>query len=121
MVEKMKKDVVVTTELQDAPLWMRGDRYIKTGYRLQLDSVHRCALSLLYLHNEWVNVWSHLLPGIVHSLLLAKEYYDFSKQWNEERYMDQMIVWQYIVSCILCLLFSVSLSIRVFGGLEVQS
>lgn len=98
---------VTTTHRKDAPPWMRGDRYIQTGYRLPLGSVHGCALSLLYLHNEWVNVWSHLLPGAVHSLLLAKEYRDFSQQWKEARSMDQMIVWQYIVSCILCLLFSV--------------
>lgn len=87
---------------------MRGDPYIKTGYRRQLDSVYLCVLSLLYLHNEWVNVWSHLLPGTVHSLVLAKECNDFSKRWNDERYLDQVVVFQYIVSCILCLLFSVS-------------
>ncbi|KAF1835913.1 hemolysin-III channel protein-like protein Izh2 [Decorospora gaudefroyi] len=95
-----------TTHLKDAPAWMRGDPYIKTGYRHQLSSVHRCLLSLLYLHNEWVNVWSHLLPGTIHSLLLAKECYGFSKQRDEKPYLDQMVVWQYIVSCILCLLFS---------------
>ncbi|KAF1845089.1 hemolysin-III channel protein-like protein Izh2 [Cucurbitaria berberidis CBS 394.84] len=103
---KIRKPVTATTHLKDAPRWMRGDPYIKTGYRRQLDSVYRCVSSLLYLHNEWVNVWSHLLPGTIHSLVLAKECYHFSKRWDEERYLDQMVVWQYIVSCILCLLFS---------------
>jgi adiponectin receptor len=87
---------------------MRSDPYIQTGYRRCLHSVYHCLLSLLYLHNEWVNVWSHLFPGVVHTLVLAKESYSFSKQWDEERCVDQIFVWQYITSCILCLLFSVS-------------
>ncbi|KAF2844643.1 hemolysin-III channel protein-like protein Izh2 [Plenodomus tracheiphilus IPT5] len=106
MDSKAKKPVAATTRREDAPSWMRGDEYIKTGYRRQLNSVHRCVLSLLYLHNEFVNVWSHLAPGLLHAFLLAKECHNFSKQWDEERYVDQMIVWQYIISCILCLLFS---------------
>jgi len=116
MAKTMRKAVAVTTQRKDAPPWMQEDRYIKTGYRLPLGSVHGCALSLLYLHNEWVNAWSHLLPGMVHSLLLAKECRDFSKQWNTERYVDQMMVWQYIVSCILCLLFSASPRLQYYLG-----
>jgi adiponectin receptor len=103
-----KQFIMATTHLKDVPPWMRSDPYIQTGYRRCLHSVYHCLLSLLYLHNEWVNVWSHLFPGVVHTLVLAKESYSFSKQWDEERCVDQIFVWQYITSCILCLLFSVS-------------
>ncbi|KAH4095172.1 hypothetical protein HBH70_199620 [Parastagonospora nodorum] len=106
MQSKTEKAVTATTRQEDAPPWMRADQFIKTGYRRQLNSFYRCVTSLLYLHNEFVNIWSHLGPGIVHTLLLTKECHAFSKQWDEERYVDQMIVWQYIISCILCLLFS---------------
>ncbi|KAH9862836.1 hypothetical protein J1614_010929 [Plenodomus biglobosus] len=106
MNSKDIKPVTATTRREDAPSWMRGDQYIKTGYRRPLNSAYHCVLSLLYLHNEFVNVWSHLAPGILHALLLARECRAFSEQWDEERYVDQMIVWQYIGSCILCLLFS---------------
>lgn len=107
MESKTGKPATATTRWEDAPRWMRGDRFIKTGYRRQLNSAYLCGTSLLYLHNEFVNIWSHLAPGIVHTLLLTRECYAFSKQWDEERYVDQMVVWQYIISCILCLLFSV--------------
>ncbi|KAH4061637.1 hypothetical protein HBI55_181870 [Parastagonospora nodorum] len=86
MQSKTEKAVTATTRQEDAPPWMRADQFIKTGYRRQLNSFYRCVTSLLYLHNEFVNIWSHLGPGIVHTLLLTKECHAFSKQWDEERY-----------------------------------
>jgi adiponectin receptor len=100
--------LMATTHLEEAPPWMRSDQYIQTGYRRCLGSVNRCLASLLYVHNELVNVWSHLLPGTIHTLVLVRECYTFHQQWDEHRYIDQLFVWQYIASCILCLLFSVS-------------
>ncbi|KAI8932420.1 hypothetical protein NX059_010606 [Plenodomus lindquistii] len=106
MHSKKAASKTLTTRRENAPPWMRGDEYIKTGYRHQLHSAYRCALSLLYPHNELVNAWSHLAPGFIHALLLARECRAFYYNWDEERYIDRLIVWQYISSCILCLLFS---------------
>jgi hypothetical protein len=91
-----RESLMTTTHLTETPPWMRSDQYIQTGYRRCLGSANRCLASLLYIHNELVNVWSHLLPGTIHI------------QWDEHRYIDQLFVWQYIASCILCLLLSVS-------------
>ena len=103
-----REPLMTTTHLTEAPPWMRSDTYIQTGYRRCLGSADRCLASLLYIHNELVNVWSHLLPGTIHIFALARECYSFYQQWDEHRYIDQLFVWQYIASCILCLLFSVS-------------
>lgn len=103
-----RESLMTTTHLTEAPPWMRSDQYIQTGYRRCLGNANRCLASLLYIHNELVNVWSHLLPGTIHLLALARECYSFYQKWDEHRYIDQMFVWQYIASCILCLLFSVS-------------
>lgn len=107
MKTKLENPTVLTTSRFDVPPWMRGDRYVRTGYRRPLNSVYLCITSLFYIHNEWVNVWSHLGPGVVHAFLLAKECHAFSQERDAPRYMDRLIVWQYITSCICCLLFSV--------------
>lgn len=41
--------------------WRRDNAYILSGYRTTSNSYWRSFLSLGYLHNESVNIWSHLL------------------------------------------------------------
>lgn len=53
-----------------APDWMRIDPYIKHGYRPQSNSFYDCFWSLFYSHNEFVNIWSHLVPACCHLALL---------------------------------------------------
>ncbi len=45
------------------PEWMKVDPYIKHGYRRPLNSFRDCYHSLFYLHNESINIWSHLVPA----------------------------------------------------------
>lgn len=51
-----KVELVRRTE---APKWLRTD-YIETGYRSNL-SLGACVRSLLAIHNETINVWTHLV------------------------------------------------------------
>ena len=44
------------------PLWYT-DSFILTGYRPVTHSVKLCFNSLTYLHNETVNIYSHLIPA----------------------------------------------------------
>lgn len=47
----------------EVPPWLQFNRFIRTGYRPQLD-VPQCSLTLFTWHNETVNVWSHLVPAV---------------------------------------------------------
>ncbi|VVT50932.1 uncharacterized protein SAPINGB_P002928 [Magnusiomyces paraingens] len=49
----------------DLPHWMRDNHYIHTGYVPQTNSLAHSIHSLTYLHNESVNIYSHLLPAIL--------------------------------------------------------
>lgn len=62
-----------TLPFDKLPAWMKKDSRIQTGYREELKTVAKCFWSLFYLHNEFVNVWSHLLPAIVYAIILVKE------------------------------------------------
>jgi len=52
-------------ELED---WRQDNHFIHTGYRTTSNSFARSARSLLYLHNESVNIWTHLLGAVFFTL-----------------------------------------------------
>lgn len=44
--------------------WQQDNHYLISGYVRLTGSVRGCVASLAYLHNESVNIYSHLLPGL---------------------------------------------------------
>jgi adiponectin receptor len=58
---------------RELPAWMRDNDYIETGYRPHLESMRACILStVMYLHNETVNIWTHLLGFLFYLRLLLR-------------------------------------------------
>ena len=55
---------------EDAPSWMQHNPFILTAYRCHY-SVSMCFRSLFSLHNETLNVWTHLLGLIFFLSLMA--------------------------------------------------
>ncbi len=53
----------------DLPTWQRDNQYITSGYRLQSNSFIKSFSSLGYLHNETVNIFSHLIPAVGFTIL----------------------------------------------------
>lgn len=49
----------------DLPHWQRDNRHIHTGYRPASSSFLGSFQSLGYIHNETVNIYSHLLPALL--------------------------------------------------------
>lgn len=49
----------------DLPHWLQDNSYIHTHYRLPSNSFSKSLASLFYLHNQTVNVYSHLVPAIL--------------------------------------------------------
>ncbi|RKU47543.1 hypothetical protein DL546_006186 [Coniochaeta pulveracea] len=48
----------------ELPSWRQDNHYILGGYRSTSNSYRRSFASLGYLHNESVNIWSHLLGAV---------------------------------------------------------
>lgn len=53
-------------DYHSVPLWYREHDYIRTGYRPVTASVQQCLISLGYLHNETLNIYTHLVPTAGH-------------------------------------------------------
>ncbi|KLU88860.1 hypothetical protein MAPG_07842 [Magnaporthiopsis poae ATCC 64411] len=58
--------LILWDELEE---WRRDNAFIQRGYRRTSNSYRACAASLAYLHNESVNIWSHLLGAVFFSAL----------------------------------------------------
>lgn len=63
---KYKRKLVSYHEL---PEWQKDNDYIIHGYVRETNSFKHCFHSLFYLHNETVNIFTHLLPGAIFPLL----------------------------------------------------
>ena len=88
------------------PNWMKGDPHIRLGYRRQLGSFSDCFWSLFYLHNESVNIWSHLVPAICYLGLLLKLDVETIHIGIKIRAMDKAVFQLYVVCTVGCLLLS---------------
>ena len=95
-----------TLHYDQLPQWMKIDPYIRLGYRRQLNSFYECFKSLFYLHNEFVNIWSHLLPAIVYCILVLKpDLYAFPSSFKVTT-TDMVILRLHLLCTVCCLLFS---------------
>lgn len=60
----------------ELPAWYQDNPLIRTAYRPVFYSVWKCLQSLLYLHNESLNIYTHLIPALtvwtLPSYLIAK-------------------------------------------------
>ena len=65
-------------KFSDVPLWQQDNHYILTHYRPATYSYRGCFQSLFYLHNESVNIHSHLLGAFVF-LFIALSVYTFEQ------------------------------------------
>lgn len=94
---------------EDLPVWMQSDPYIRRGYRKQLDSFTACAQSIFYLHNESVNIWTHLLPTLFYVVVLLLTDYSTFHNGIKLSPPDNAALHAYIAGAIACLTFSVGL------------
>lgn len=91
----------------DPAPWLHVDPHIRYGYRPQLQSVSDCARSLFYVHNELINIWSHLLPSLYlfHQAIKMCQEIFVEGPTIHNRYDSRLLL--YTLGTALCLLFSV--------------
>ncbi|KAK8192761.1 hypothetical protein M8818_007933 [Zalaria obscura] len=54
----------LTVAWSDLPSWQQDNHYIRSGYRPATNSYRKSAASLGYIHNETVNVYTHLIGAL---------------------------------------------------------
>jgi len=87
----------------DIPEWYQDSKYILHGYRPESNSAHSCLASWIYLHNETVNIFSHLLPAI---FFLAGEgllTWYFQAKYPNASIGDRLVFAFWLLSATVCM------------------
>ncbi|KAK8107655.1 mPR-like GPCR protein [Apiospora kogelbergensis] len=59
-------------DFDEIPEWAKDNKFVRGGYRPESGSVKKCVQSWFYLHNETINIHSHLIPAVL--LFLGEVY-----------------------------------------------
>eukprot|EP01136_Pigoraptor_vietnamica_P043792 Opistho-1_new@19686 len=85
------------------PEWLKDNDFIHGGYRPELRSFKRCMESLLYIHNETGNVYTHLI-GFTTFFALAV--YTCAHLLRDSQWEDHVMFWVFFMGAMICLLLS---------------
>ncbi|KAI9319932.1 pPR-type GPCR protein [Dichotomocladium elegans] len=89
----------------ELPAWMQDNNYITAGYRPITYSYQKCLPTLFYLHNESVNIWSHLL-GFVVFLGLGIQFFLQRPFAESLTRADYIYFYSFMAGAMICLGFS---------------
>lgn len=101
--DAIKEELIVLWD--NLPHWQRDNQFIVRGYRKASDSYMQCFSSLSYIHNETVNIYTHLL-GSLAFLLLAPSFYNMvisSHDYTQASKEDIYVFACFFTGAIFCL------------------
>ncbi|CAF3331337.1 unnamed protein product [Rotaria socialis] len=100
------------------PDYLQSNPYIRTGYRYGL-TLKGCLISLFYLNNEWVNVWSHMIGAGIFIYFFVRDIYLGKALPFMTTSTDYYIVLFYTISVIICMICSVAF--HLFGCMSSRA
>jgi adiponectin receptor len=87
----------------DLPAWRRDNAFILSGYRQSRASYLHSLRSLFYVHNESVNIWSHLLGALVAGLVSWHLYAAVRPRYEAASRGDVIAFACFFAGAVLCL------------------
>lgn len=90
---------------KEVPLWY-SEPFIYTGYRPINYSVNFCLRSLAYLHNETVNIFSHLIPACIAVILIGIIPWYFDRHFPNASWKDRLVFQIYLTTSAICFTIS---------------
>jgi len=96
-----------TITFAELPAWMKDNEFILTGYRGELNSWRKCLRSVFgYLHNETVNIHTHLHASILFAFFLCTFTNSYFKAYEDISWADRAVFAAFLSSAVFCLLCS---------------
>jgi adiponectin receptor len=87
----------------EIPEWHQDNEFIRYGYRPESNSTRACFASWLYMHNETVNIYSHLLPGVLFLIAEGVIYQYFQDRYPMATIGDHLIFAFFLLTAATCL------------------
>ncbi|CAI7565674.1 unnamed protein product [Penicillium pancosmium] len=96
----------VLLSYEEIPEWYKDNEFIHGGYRPVSFSTPACFASWLYLHNETVNIYSHLIPSLFFATAEFAMYIYLRSQYPEATVEDHLVFAFFLLTAVICLAFS---------------
>ena len=87
---------------KQVPVWYAQNNYVQVGYRPVTGSVRSCFRSLGYLHNETINIYTHLIPAVVALVANARLDLHFSSTFPDAALADRLVFHIYLATSSIC-------------------
>ncbi|KAK5652088.1 hypothetical protein OQA88_10866 [Cercophora sp. LCS_1] len=87
----------------ELPSWRRDNTFIVRGYRQTSNSYWRSLASLWYLHNEFVNIWTHLLGALGFTAGGIFLYLSIAPRYESASDSDLLVFACFFMGAFLCL------------------
>lgn len=100
--EQAAKDALIVL-WNDLPTWLQDNYYIQRGYRPQSNSYIKSVASIGYLHNESVNIWTHLLGALLAGVTAITMYTAIKPRFEMATGEDVMAFSCYFLGAFTCL------------------
>ncbi|KAI0792384.1 HlyIII-domain-containing protein [Abortiporus biennis] len=96
-----------TLSWTEIPEWQKDNEFILTGYRRVQNSFRGCAASVYgYLHNETVNIHSHLFGAVLFAWLLATFRQVYFVHYDQTTWVDTAVFVIFLSAAMTCLFLS---------------
>lgn len=101
-----KTKQVLTLLWSEIPAWLQDNHYIQRGYRPPSNSYQKSAASIGYLHNESVNIWTHLFGAVLAAVTGTIMYYFVRPRYKMATPEDVLVFSCFFLGAIVCLSLS---------------
>lgn len=101
--KSMRRQLVCT--FKELPSWRKDNQFILTGYRRLCRSYKGCLLSLMFIHNETGNVYSHLFGAIAFAAVTLTALISTIPKFPTVQVYDFLVIALFVsggVSCLGC-------------------
>ncbi|KAI3318451.1 hemolysin-III channel protein Izh2 [Xylariaceae sp. AK1471] len=96
---KSKYQLLVASEV---PSWYSHNSFLRTSYRPISGSVRLCVDSLRIVHNETVNIYSHLIPAAIALASNCFLHLYFQNRYPTAPLGDRLAIHVYLTTSVLC-------------------
>lgn len=92
---------IETLIFEDVPEWLQENPYIRSGYRRPLYSTFSCIRSCTTLHNETLNIYTHLIPAIVLAVLQVFVQWKITEDFPEASNLDRFVIGANLIAAVV--------------------
>lgn len=98
-----KPSHTLTVLWSDLPAWLQDNQHIHSGYRPASNSYRKSFASLTHLHNESVNIYTHLVGAVLAFLAAVYAYEALRPRYEQATRQDVRVFACFFGGAVACL------------------